>query len=262
MADGALAGRVALVTGGSRGIGRGIALALAAAGADVALSYRRDEDSARSAVAEIEGLGARGVAVQASMEAPADLERAVAEAREALGPIDLLVSNAGLASRGNTVADTDPAEMERLFQAHVMAAHRLTRLLIDDLRAAPRGDVIVISSSEVLHARANGAPYNMAKSALEAFALTLAKEEAANGVRVNIVAPGLVATDMGDRLVQAKLGADSVADLDAGMPFGRVTRPEDVGALVALLVGGGATMVTGQRIVIDGGTDASPTGSH
>ncbi|HWH19423.1 MAG TPA: SDR family NAD(P)-dependent oxidoreductase, partial [Solirubrobacterales bacterium] len=146
MSDGALAGRAALVTGGSRGIGRGIALALAAAGADVALSYRRDEDSARSAVAEIEGLGVRGVAVQASMEAPPDLERAVDEAREALGPIDLLVSNAGLASRGNTVADTDPAEMERLFQAHVMAAHRLTRLLIDDLRVAPRGDVIVISS--------------------------------------------------------------------------------------------------------------------
>jgi 3-oxoacyl-[acyl-carrier protein] reductase len=262
VADGALTGRTALVTGGSRGIGRGIALALAASGADVALSYRRDEDSARSAVAEVEGLGARGVAVQASMEAPDDLERAVAEAREMLGPIDLLVSNAGLASRGNTVADTDPAEMERLFQAHVMAAHRLTRLLIDDLRAATRGDVIVISSSEVLHARANGAPYNMAKSALEAFALTLAKEEAVNGVRVNIVAPGLVATDMGDRLVQAKLGADSVADLDAGMPFGRVTRPEDVGALVALLVSGGAEMVTGQRIVIDGGTDASPTGSH
>jgi 3-oxoacyl-[acyl-carrier protein] reductase len=262
VADGALSGRTALVTGGSRGIGRGIALALAASGANVALSYRRDEDSARSAVAEVERLGARGVAVQASMEAPTDLERAVAEAREALGPIDLLVSNAGLASRGNTVADTEPAEMERLFQAHVMAAHRLTRLLIDDLRAATRGDVIVISSSEVLHARANGAPYNMAKSALEAFALTLAKEEAVNGVRVNIVAPGLVATDMGDKLVRAKLGAASVADLDAGMPFGRVTRPEDVGALVALLISGGSEMVTGQRIVIDGGTDASPTGSH
>ena len=250
------------MTGGSRGIGRGIALALAAAGASVAVSFRRDEDSARAAVAAVEELGGKAVAVQASMEAPADLERAVAEARAALGPLDLLVSNAGLASRGNTVAETAPEEMERLFQAHVMAAHRLTRLLIDDLRAAERGDVIVISSSEVLHARANGAPYNMAKSALEAFALTLAKEEAANGVRVNIVAPGLVATDMGDRLVRAKLGADSVADLDAGMPFGRVTRPEDVGSLVALLVSGGAEMVTGQRIVIDGGADASPTGSH
>jgi 3-oxoacyl-[acyl-carrier protein] reductase len=259
--DGVLSGRTALVTGGSRGIGRGVALALAASGADVALSYRRDEDSAQSAVAAVEELGARAVAVQASMEVATDLERAVAEARVALGPIDLLVSNAGLASRGNTVADTDPAEMERLFQAHVMAAHRLIGMLIDDLRAAPRGDVIVISSSEVLHARANGAPYNMAKAALEAFALTLAKEEAANGVRVNIVAPGLVATDMGDRLVRVKLGADSAAELDAGMPFGRVTRPEDVGALIGLLVTGGAEMVTGQRIAIDGGFDASPTGT-
>jgi 3-oxoacyl-[acyl-carrier protein] reductase len=262
VAEPTLAGRTALVTGGSRGIGRGIALALAGAGAAVAVTYRRDEDSARAVVAEIEAGGGRAATAQASMEEPADLERAVGEVRAALGPVDLLVSNAGLASRGNTVAETDPAEMERLFQAHVMAAHRLTRLLIDDLRAAPRADLIVISSSEVQHARANGAPYNMAKSALEAFALTLAKEEAANGLRVNIVAPGLVATDMGDRLVRAKLGADSVADLDSQMPFGRVTRPEDVGALVAALTAPGVAMVTGQRIVVDGGTDASPTGAH
>jgi NAD(P)-dependent dehydrogenase (short-subunit alcohol dehydrogenase family) len=259
---GALAGRTALVTGGSRGIGRGIALALADAGAAVAITYRRDEDSAREVVARIEAAGGEATMVQAAMEDPDALERAVADANGELGPIDLFVSNAGLASRGNTVADTDPAEMERLFQAHVMGAHRLVRLLIDDLRAAPRGDVVVISSSEVLHARANGAPYNMAKSALEAFALTLAKEEAANGVRVNIVAPGLVATDMGDKLVRAKLGADSAADLDSQMPFGRVTRPEDVGALVVSLTGPSAAMVTGQRVVIDGGTDASPTGAH
>jgi 3-oxoacyl-[acyl-carrier protein] reductase len=257
-----LAGRVALVTGGSRGIGRGIALALAGAGAAVAITYRRDEDSAREVVAAIKSAGGEATLVQAAMEDPDALERAVADASAALGPIDLFVSNAGLASRGNTVADTDPAEMERLFQAHVMGAHRLVRLVIGDMRAAPRGDVIVISSSEVLHARAHGAPYNMAKSALEAFALTLAKEEAANGVRVNIVAPGLVATDMGDKLVRAKLGAASAADLDSQMPFGRVTRPEDVGALVVSLTGPAVAMVTGQRLVIDGGTDASPTGAH
>ena len=106
--------------------------------------------------------------------------------------------------------------------------------------------------------RANGAPYNMAKAAAEALALTLAHEEAANGIRVNIVAPGLVATDMGDRLVRAKLGRASVTELDSEQPFGRVTRPEDVAEVICFLVSEPGSMVTGQRIVVDGGAE-SPT---
>jgi NAD(P)-dependent dehydrogenase (short-subunit alcohol dehydrogenase family) len=100
----------------------------------------------------------------------------------------------------------------------------------------------------------------MAKAALEALALTLAHEEIANGVRVNIVAPGLVVTDMGSKLVKAKLGLDDMAQLDAGQPLGRVTRPEDVARVVRFLASNDAAMVTGQRIVVDGGADASPTG--
>lgn len=256
-----LSSRTALVTGGSRGIGRGIALALAERGASVAITYRRDEGAARETVERLTAAGGRALAVRASMEDPEDLERAVAEARAELRPIDVFVSNAGLASRGLAVADTEPAEVERLFQAHALAAHRIYRLLLADMRAAPRGDVVVISSSEVASMRALGAPYNMAKAALEAFAMTLAREEAANGIRVNVVAPGLVATDMGERLVRAKLGRERVEDLDAEQPFGRVTRPGDVGRLVAYLVSDGAELITGQRVVIDGGADASPTGA-
>lgn len=256
-----LGSRTALVTGGGRGIGRGISLALAAAGAAVALTYRRDEEAAQETADQITAAGGRALAVQASMEDPGDLARAVAAARVGLGPIDVFVSNAGLASRGLAVADTDPAEVERLFQAHALAAHRIAGLVLADMRAAPRGDVVVVSSSEVAHMRALGAPYNMAKAALEAFAMTLAKEEAANGIRVNVVAPGLVATDMGERLVRAKLGRDRVEELDSEQPFGRVTRPQDVGRLVAFLLSERAELVTGQRVVIDGGADASPTGA-
>jgi NAD(P)-dependent dehydrogenase (short-subunit alcohol dehydrogenase family) len=126
------------------------------------------------------------------------------------------------------------------------------------MRARPRGDVIAISSSEVSAMRANGAPYNMAKAALEALALTLAKEEVANGIRVNIVAPGLVVTDMGSRLVKAKLGLDTVEELDAAQPLGRVVRPRDVARVVRFLVSDAAALVTGQRIVVDGGADAFP----
>jgi len=107
--------------------------------------------------------------------------------------------------------------------------------------------------------RAYGAPYNMAKAAAEALALTLAHEEATNGVRVNIVAPGLVATDMGDRLVRAKLGRGSVSELDPEQPFGRVTRPADVAEVICFLVSEPGSMVTGQRIVVDGGAAESPT---
>jgi NAD(P)-dependent dehydrogenase (short-subunit alcohol dehydrogenase family) len=257
-----LEGRVALVTGGSRGIGRGIALALARDGAAVALTYRRDEDAARSAVEEIRAAGGKAEAFAASVDVREQIDALVERVRSSLGPIDILVSNAGIASRGQAVIDTDPAEVERVVATHAFAAHRIVQLVLPDMRARGRGDVIVISSSEVSHMRAGGAPYNMAKAAAEALALTLAHEEAEHGVRVNIVAPGLVATDMGDRLVRAKLGRDSVADLDAEQPFGRVTRPEDVAAVVCFLVSKAGGMVTGQRIVVDGGATDSPTAAR
>jgi 3-oxoacyl-[acyl-carrier protein] reductase len=256
-----LAGRVALVTGASRGIGRAIAVELAAGGAAVAVNYRRDAEAAAEVVAEIEAAGGRALALQASVSELEEIDRLVAQAAEALGPIDLLVCNAGIASRGLPVAETEPAEVARVVSTHAFGAHRLAQLVLPGMRARERGDVVMISSSEVVHMRANGAPYNMAKAALEALAMTLANEEAANGVRVNVVAPGLVVTDMGAKLVRAKLGLEDASELDAAQPFGRVTRPGDVARVVAWLVSDAAAMVTGQRIVVDGGADASPTGA-
>ncbi|QEC50521.1 SDR family oxidoreductase [Baekduia soli] len=255
-----LEGRVALVTGASRGIGRGIALELAAAGAAVGVNYRRDEAAAREVVGLVQAAGGRAVALQASVTELAEVDALADAALEALGPVDLLVCNAGIASRGQSVADTDPAEVQRVVATHAFGAHRLIQRLLPGLRAAPRGDVVVISSSELAAMRANGAPYNMAKAALEALALTLAHEEVGNGVRVNIVAPGLVVTDMGSKLVKAKLGLDDISQLDAAQPLGRVTRPADVARVVRFLACEDAAMVTGQRIVVDGGADASPTG--
>jgi len=249
--DGA-SSRVALVTGGSRGIGRACALALAADGFDVAVNYRRDAESAQDTVREVESLGRRAIACQASVEL-ADEDEAMVDAVIAeLGGIDALVHSAGIASRGNTVADTDPAEVGRLMGVHALAAHHLSRLALPSMRSRPRGDVVFVSSVAARMLAANGAPYNMAKAALEALAMTLAKEERRNNIHVNVVAPGLVVTEMGRRLVRA-MGVDDIASLDAGAPFGRVCRPEDVAGVVRFLCSDAAGYLTGQVIAVDGG---------
>ena len=252
----ALEGRVALVTGASRGIGAAIALELASHGAAVVVNYRRDEAAARRVVQEIEARGGSAVAVPAAL--PGAVEDLAKASLDAYGFVDLLVANAGIASRGLSVAETDLHEVEHVMAVHAFSTHRLASLLLPLMRGRSRGDIVVISSSEVTAMRANGAPYNMAKAALEALALTLAKEEAGNGIRVNIVAPGLTVTDMGARLVKANLDLDDPTALDMAQPFGRLCRPEDIARVVRFLASGEASHVTGQRIVVDGGVDAFP----
>lgn len=248
-----LKGRIALVTGGSRGVGRGIALALAEDGADVAVNYRRDKDAADEAVRAIQAMGRRAVAYAASID---DFEagRRMVEAVEAdLGPIDILVNNAGIASRGRSVADTETDEVARVVGTHAFGAHALCRYALPGMRTRPRGDIVMISSVATLSMAANGAPYNMAKAALEALALTLYKEERPNNIRVNIVAPGLVDTDMGRRLAKATMGVQEIHELEANMPFNHVCTPEDVAEVVRFLVSDRNTYVTGEKINVHGG---------
>lgn len=253
---GQLHGRVALVTGGGRGIGKGIAELLAANGASVAVNYRRDREAAEATVDGIVAAGGVAQAYAASID-DADADAAMVEAVVAdFGQIDIVVLNAGIASRGHSVAETDPAEMERVVATHAFGAHHLCRLALPSMRARGRGDIVMISSVATSNMSANGAPYNMGKAALEALAYTLAKEERANGIHVNIVAPGLVETEMGVRLARAVTGRRELADLrtlDASSPFGRVCQPLDVANVVLWLCSDGASYVTGQRIECDGG---------
>src|ERR1700704_4285090 len=246
-----LDGRNALVTGGGRGIGRAISLALAEDGADVAVNYRRDKDAAEEVVAQIQALGRRAVAVCGSIDVLEDV-RAVADASiAALGPIDILVNNAGIASRGHTVAKTDPEEVERVVRTHAIGPHWLCGLIIPGMRTRPRGDIVFISSNATRGNAAASAPYNMGKHAMESLAFTLAKEERAKGIHVNIVAPGLVKTEMGKRLV--KSWGQDIEEMDPAAPYGRVCRPEDVANVVRWLVSDGAGYVNGERIYVDGG---------
>jgi len=252
MAEINLAGRTALVTGASRGIGRGIALALARAGADIAVNYTRDADAAAATVAEIEALGRKAKAYQASVTDEDACAAMIAAIESDLGPLSILINNAGIASRGRTVADTDPAELERVIATHALGPHRVSRLALPQLRSHARSDIIVISSVATLSHSANGAPYNMGKAAGEALALTLAKEEMANGIRVNIVSPSLTVSDMGDKLARAITGQDDIHHLDAKFPFGRVSLPEDVAAAVLWFVSDANPYCSGQKLNIDG----------
>jgi len=228
-----LEGRVALVTGGSRGIGKAIAVGLAEDGADVAINYRRDEDSASETVTQIEKLGRHARAYVGSVDDFAQCEAMVGAAIADFGHVDILVNNAGNASRGLTVADTDPAELERTVRTHAFGAWSC--------------------SAATLHMAANSAPYNMAKAALEALAATLAKEERRNGIHVNVVAPGLVDTEMGRRLVKGAMGVSDIRTMDATSAFGHVCSPEEVADAVRFLVSERGSYLTGQRIGVDGG---------
>jgi 3-oxoacyl-[acyl-carrier protein] reductase len=255
---GQLDGRVALVTGGGRGLGRGISELLAAEGATVAVNYRRDADAAAATVAAIEAAGGAAKAYQASIDDPDQDEAMVSAVVGDFGYVDLLVNNGGIASRGRSVADTDPGELQRVLATHAIGPHHLCRLVLPSMRTRLRGDIVMISSVATRHHAGNGAPYNMGKAAIESLAFTLAKEERRNGIHVNVVAPGLIDTDMGLRLARALSGQRDMPDLrglDATAPFGHVCQPLDVARVVLWLCSEGSAYVTGQRIECDGGGD-------
>lgn len=257
---GQLTGRVALVSGGGRGIGRGISELLAAEGATIAVNYRRDREAADATIAAICAAGGSAAAYAASVDDPEVCASMVAAITGDFGGVDILVCNAGIASRGRSVADTDPAEMMQVVATHAFGPHHLARVCLPSMRARAagggRGDIVMVSSVATSSMSANGAPYNMGKAAMEALAFTLAKEERPHGIHVNVVAPGLVETEMGVRLARSFTGNRELGDLrslDASSPFGRVCQPLDVAKVVLWLCGEGADYVTGQRIECNGG---------
>ena len=247
-----LEGRVALVTGGGRGIGRGISIGLAEDGAAVAVNYRKDDESAASAVAEIEAKGGRAKAYQASVASLDEVQAMVEQVVADFGHVDILINNAGISNRGGLVASTTLEDLERVMDTIALGSHHASQAVLPSMREQPRGDIIMISSQSALSTDPHTAPYSMAKAAQEVLALILAKEEAANGIRANIVVPGLANTDLGRRIAKG-MGVDDIHELNPRFPLGRVCEPEDVAATVRFLVSDGGGLITGQRIVVDGG---------
>lgn len=251
-----LEGRVAVVTGGGRGIGRGCALALAKKGADIALTYRKDDDAAAKTKTDIEALGRRALTIQADVGKEDDVKAMVKRAMDEFGRIDILICNAGIASRGNTIHDTTTEEIRRVLDTHVMGSFWCCRESLDALRAAGkahgRAHIVLMSSIATIAHNANGGPYSMAKAAIEGMTKVLSKEEGPHGVRVNCIAPGLIETEMGRRLVKARENVD-IKDLYARFPFGRVGQVEDIGNLAAFFCSDEAEYISGQIVYVHGG---------
>jgi len=248
-----LHGRRALVTGGHHGIGEAIALGLAEDGADVAITYRSRPERAEAVLDAIRERGREARAFRAELDVPAELDASAEAVSREFGTVDLLVHNAGLDFPGAEVADTEEAELDRLMRINAYVPHQLSRRLLPGMRTRPRGDIVLLSSSVTRILGAGYAPYAMSKAAAEALASVLAKEERAHGIHVNVVAPGLVETEMGQRYVDAVSPTGEMRDLDAVVPYGRVCQPQEVADVVRFLVSSSASYVNGQRIYVDGG---------
>jgi 3-oxoacyl-[acyl-carrier protein] reductase len=236
----------ALVTGGSRGIGAAVAAGLAADGWPVAVNYRSGEADARRVVAQIEAAGGTAVAVAADVGAPGAADALFAAVEERLGPVDVLVNNAGVRADGLAV-QLDDDDWDRVVGTNLTAAFRLTRRAVRSMIRRRRGRVVNIASVVGPSANAGQANYAASKAGLIGMTRTVAVEVARRGVTVNAVAPGFIATDMTRDLAGGVLDA---------VPARRAGRPEEVAACVRFLASDEAAYVTGATLVVDGGLSA------
>lgn len=240
-------GRVALVTGGSRGIGRETALRLAAEGADVAISFAQRNQAAEQVVEEIRRYGRRALAVACNVAVAADVQRLVTETRRTLGPIELLV-HCGAISNICTHEELSLERWQEMIDVNLTGAYLTVFAVKDEMLARRFGRIVTLSSIAALRPRQMQIHYSAAKAGVIAMTRCCAEAFAPYNVRVNCVSPGLTETEMAH-----VLSAETMQRITAETPLGRIGQPPEIAAVICFLLSEEASFMTGQTVVVDGG---------
>lgn len=242
-----LVGQVAVVTGGSRGIGRAIAVALAHEGCSVVISYHSNAEAAQQVVGEIQAVGGRALAVQADVSIAEQAQGLMDQAVQAFGTVDILVNNAGI-TRDTLLMRMSEADWDAVLDTNLKGAYLCIKAAQRIMLRKRAGRIIQISSVSGLRGNAGQANYAAAKAGLIGLTKAVARELASRNITVNAVAPGFIETDM-----TRALGPDLLALAQAQIPLGRLGTPEDVAAAVVFLATPQAAYITGQVLCVDGG---------
>ncbi|HEX5701440.1 MAG TPA: 3-oxoacyl-[acyl-carrier-protein] reductase [Rubrobacter sp.] len=240
-------GRVAVVTGGGRGIGRAVAVRLANEGANVAISYRSNDAAAEEVAEEVRAAGAQCETFKGDVASPEDVDALFKGVGEAFGPVEILINNAGL-TRDNLMMRMKESEFDEVLSTNLKGTYLCTRAALRPMIRARWGRIINVSSVVGLVGNAGQANYAASKAGIIGFTKSVSREVAQRGITANVVAPGYVETELTSSL------SEEVKDRIKGqVPAGRFAEAEEVAEVVAFLAGEGAGYITGQTVAVDGG---------